>query len=279
MRPVPIVFWGCLCLKAKRDEMWLCSGGTSVAKGSSCSVYRVRSFEGRVERCVKHYEFSVHEDFLALLDLMRCPRGLNVPIVYQWQLASTDQCFRNLKGSDPKINSGSEHGLVIEEEWIEGRTLRKMMEDVPGLVVANAGKWAAQLATTLDRLHEHYGFVHHDLKPENVIIDVFGEAVLIDFDAARRLKSEEDGRNRPQSQVFLRGTKGYAAPEMVLFPEKTGRRADLYSFGKMFLEIVAIQPHGFKPGVHEVLKKCVRVDPQARFETAGALKAALECVF
>jgi len=236
-----------------------------IAKGSSCSVYCVRSLEGRGKRCIKRYEKPVSEAYLKLLDLMRAPRGMNVPVVFHWS-----------------VSGHLREELLVEEEWIEGMTLRMLMSATPHKAVLNAMKWSIQLATTLSRLHGVYGFIHHDLKPENVIIDLFEDAVLIDFDSARplvtggqkgpALKADAD---RVGERTAIKGTKGYAPPEAKLFPASCDAAVDLYSFGRMFLEIAALEPHSFSPGFYDVMRRCTRIESVSRMESAAGLREAL----
>jgi serine/threonine protein kinase len=190
---------------------------------------------------------------------------MNVPVVFSWS-----------------VSGHREDELVVEEEWIEGATLRRLMSEMPQKVVLNALRWSRQLATTLSRLHEVYGFLHHDIKPENVIIDVFNDAVLIDFDAARHLilkGAEKPGGVQTSDKIgepgAIRGTSGYFAPEAKLFPGRCEAAVDLYGFGKMFLEIAALEPHAFSPAYFEILKRCTRVDAKSRIETAGVLSELL----
>jgi len=236
-----------------------------IAKGCSCSVYCVRSLEGHGKRCIKRYDKPVSQAYLKLLDLMRAPRGINVPVVFHWSVSG---------------HLGEE--LLVEEEWIEGLTLRALMSEAPNKVVINAMKWAVQLATTLSRLHEIYGFIHHDLKPENVIIDPYEDAVLIDFDSARLMASGSRAgvKGKPDAdrigeRVGVKGTKGYAPPEATLFPEICNTAVDLYSFGRMFLEIAALQPHSFSPAFYDIMRRCTRIDSISRMESAASLREAL----
>lgn len=236
-----------------------------IAKGSSCSVYCVRSLEGHGKRCIKRYEKPVSQAYLALLDLMRAPRGMNVPVVFHWS-----------------VSGHLGEALLVEEEWIEGVTLRALMTGSPSKAVINAVKWAVQLATTLSRLHDVYGFIHHDLKPENVIIDPFEDAVLIDFDSARPLVSGgglgttvKRDADRIGERTGVKGTERYAPPEAKLFPGSCDAAVDLYSFGRMFLEIAALQPHSFSPPFYEVMRRCTRIDSISRIENAAALRDAL----
>lgn len=239
--------------------------GGDVAKGGSCSVYCVRSLEGRGKRCIKRYDKPVSQEYLKLLDLLRAPRGMNVPVVFHWSVSG---------------HLGEE--LLVEEEWIEGMTLRALMSGSPHKAVLNAMKWSVQLATTLSRLHDVYGFIHHDLKPENVIIDSFEDAVLIDFDSARPLvtigrqaSAVKADANRIGERTGIKGTKGYALPEAKLFPGSCDAAVDLYSFGRMFLEIAALEPHCFSPGFYEVMRKCTRIESTSRIESAAGLRDAL----
>ncbi|SCZ80721.1 protein kinase domain-containing protein [Acidaminobacter hydrogenoformans] len=239
-----------------------------VARGGSCAVYCVRSLEGRGKRCIKRYENPPSRDYLEILELMRAPRGMNVPVVFNWS-----------------VSGHRSDELVVEEEWVEGCTLRGLMSEAPQKVVLNAVRWSLQLATTLSRLHEVYGFLHHDIKPENVIIDLFDDAVLIDFDAARHLIREGDEKpvlaqssDRIGESPALRGTLGYASPEAKLFPGHCDAAVDLYGFGKMFLEIAAIEPHAFAPAYFEILRRCTRVDALSRIESAGMLREMLRAM-
>lgn len=236
-----------------------------VAKGSSCSVYCVRSLEGRGKRCIKRYDKPVSQTYLKLLDLMRAPRGMNVPVVFHWSVSG---------------HLGEE--LLVEEEWIEGMTLRAIMSATPHMAVLNAMKWSIQLATTLSRLHGIYGFIHHDLKPENVIIDHFEDAVLIDFDSARplvtvgrKVSTAKADAERIGEGTGIKGTKGYAPPEAKLFPESCDAAVDLYSFGRMFLEIAALEPHSFSPGFYDVMRRCTRIESASRIESAVGLREVL----
>lgn len=254
-----------------------------VARGGSCSVYHLKSSEGKGGRCIKYYNSKISMDHLEVLEKMKCPRGVNVPMVYAWTLVPEmmKERWSDVQTAHERMPCHSEDiqmsdqamGLIVEEEWIEGKTLASLISESPLVAVTHTGKWAIQLASTLTRLHEYYGFVHHDIKPENVMIDQFGDAVLIDFDAARCL-------NHLQVQeVSSKGTYGFASPEAVLYPEKFDARTDLYGFGRLFLEIVDLGPHIFRPAVHALFRKCVRLDPASRFENASALLEALKFVF
>ncbi|KAL6355460.1 hypothetical protein LRP88_11050 [Fusarium phalaenopsidis] len=66
-------------------------------------------------------------------------------------------------------------GLLME--YIDGKTLRDRSRDAPEVL---KNKWIDQVEATLRRLHE-VGIVWGDVKPDNVMIDVSDDAVLVDF--------------------------------------------------------------------------------------------------
>ena len=70
--------------------------------------------------------------------------------------------------------------LVIE--WIEGTSLEAIVRKAP-LPAGEVARLGAAVADALHSIHRQEA-IHHDLKPENVIIRPSGEAVLIDFGMA-----------------------------------------------------------------------------------------------
>ncbi|HEY9121338.1 MAG TPA: serine/threonine-protein kinase [Marinobacter sp.] len=91
----------------------------------------------------------------------------------------------------------------------------------------------AQLALALHLAHEK-GFVHRDVKPENVMFREDGTAVLTDFGIARL----QSGANQVTMVGQVLGTPKYMSPEQVQARQLDGR-ADIYSLGIMFYEMLA----------------------------------------
>ena len=123
----------------------------------------------------------------------------------------------------PLIYEAAEQGgenLVIEE-FIEGDTLGFLLQGAM-FSQAETTQIVRQLCQALWVLHS-MGAVHRDIKPENVILRG-GDAVLIDFDAARLYKPEQSG------DTHVLGTTGFAAPEQYGLSQ-SGLRADIYSMG------------------------------------------------
>ncbi|OBZ75283.1 Bone morphogenetic protein receptor type-1A [Grifola frondosa] len=81
--------------------------------------------------------------------------------------------------------------------------------------------------------------MHNDIKPENILIDVYGRCVISDFGLALGPISETDDFSdfRMEQQV---GTPGYMAPEVAAFSEDSvgfNYKADVYSLGLVLLEM------------------------------------------
>ena len=102
-----------------------------------------------------------------------------------------------------------------------------------GLSEVEALEIIAQLAHALHLAHDK-GFVHRDVKPENVMFREDGSAVLTDFGIARL----QSGANQVTMVGQVVGTPKYMSPEQVQARQLDGR-ADMYSLGIMFYEMLA----------------------------------------
>ena len=123
----------------------------------------------------------------------------------------------------PQILDAASEGeqVAVLEEYIQGDSLDYLLR---GSLFSQreTRQIGRQLCQGLWVLHS-LGAVHRDVKPENVILRG-NQAVLIDFDASRIVKLE----NEADTQVL--GTTGFAAPEQYGIGQ-SDRRADIYSLG------------------------------------------------
>lgn len=82
------------------------------------------------------------------------------------------------------------------------------------------------------------GVLHRDIKPENILLDSKGGIKIADFGIAKILGEEaEGGMLLTQSGAKL-GTAAYMAPEQVEKPASVDHRADIYSLGVVFYEML-----------------------------------------
>ena len=122
-------------------------------------------------------------------------------------------------------------------EFLEGETLRNVLQSVKIVPVGEAVDIAAELCDALEYMHKH-NIVHRDLKPENIMICNDGRVKIMDFGIAKAT-----GMRRITFTGFspAMGTPDYMAPEQVK-GKRGDARTDIYSLGAILYEMVTGQP-------------------------------------
>ncbi|XP_039118912.1 proline-rich receptor-like protein kinase PERK1 [Dioscorea cayenensis subsp. rotundata] len=130
--------------------------------------------------------------------------------------------------------SGRQRVLVYE--FVPNKTLEFHLhgEGQPTLDWPKRSKIALGAAKGLAYLHEDCNprIIHRDIKPANILLDFNFEVKIADFGLA---KVAPDNITRVSTRII--GTRGYLAPEYVLFKTLTDK-ADVYSFGIILLELI-----------------------------------------
>jgi hypothetical protein len=110
-----------------------------------------------------------------------------------------------------------------------------------GVPVQHALRWFLQLAYGLRAAHAS-GLTHHNLKPENILFDGYGNAKLADFGLGRVIEVDA---TKGMPQVFM-GTGGmvYMAPELINRSKDAGPAADVYGLGIILYEMLTGQIPG-----------------------------------
>lgn len=170
----------------------------------------------------------------------------------------------------PQIMEAAEWNgkAAVLEEYVQGDTLYFLMEG--GSFDWKTGKnIIMQLCQALSVLHS-MGAVHRDIKPENVII-CGDKAVLIDFDASRIVKTEQD------TDTMVLGTVGFAAPEQFGLSQSDAR-ADIYSMG-VLLNLMMTGKHPSKElasgRIGQIVQRCTMMNPQKRYQSIIQLMKVL----
>ncbi len=145
------------------------------------------------------------------------------------------------------------------------------------------------------------GIIHRDLKPDNVMIGEFGEVYVLDWGLAVAVDDDRGGRVQLAGDVEgVCGTPGYMAPEMV---HETGAqlslRTDVYLLGAILHELITGERLHLGDSLEQVLvaalvsapkdygadvpvelaniaNRAACREPAQRFESAGALRSAIE---
>jgi serine/threonine-protein kinase len=186
-------------------------------------------------------------------------------------------------------------------EYLDGGDLEQLVDYAgplePGRVI-----WILeQVCRALDEAHEH-GLIHRDVKPSNVIVcERGGEgdvAKILDFGLVKDLNAPVARQAQTEG---IAGTPLYIAPESITSPDTVDGRADLYSLGAVAYFLLVGEPVFRHQGIvqvctahlHEapvapstrraglgseldaIILRCLSKRPEARFESAGALREAL----
>ena len=130
------------------------------------------------------------------------------------------------------IDAGEDDGRpYIVFEYIDGRTLKRRIQDEGPLPVDEAVAYGIEIGRGLTAAHARK-LVHRDVKPQNVLIDPDGRAKVTDFGIARSLESKgltATGR--------VLGTTDYVSPEQAM-GEDVDERSDVYSLGVVLYEML-----------------------------------------
>lgn len=154
---------------------------------------------------------------------------------------------------------------VSEEEYVDGTLLSDILRRTL-LSEAQASAIMRELCLGLKTLHG-LGFVHRDVKPENVMLTRQGRVVLLDLDAAAPMLGTPDTNTR------LLGTAGYAAPEQFGFA-RCDVRADIFALG-VLLNVALTGEH---PSVRlaggrlgRIARRCTNTNAAQRYANVDAL--------
>ncbi len=171
-------------------------------------------------------------------------------------------------------------------EYVDGASLRQM-ERSGQLSPQQAMAIVPQVCAALQYAHDQ-GIVHRDIKPENILVDRRGQVKIADFGLVKLLGKAPTDVTLTASQMVL-GTPHYMAPEQLERPAEVDQRADIYSLGVVFYEMLTGElPIGrFAPPsqkvqvdvrLDEVVLKALAKDPERRYQRAAEIKTDLETV-
>ena len=119
-------------------------------------------------------------------------------------------------------------------EFVDGIDLRQLLQDKE-LTPKRALEIVPRICEALQFAHDH-GVVHRDIKPENVLISTKGEIKIADFGLAKLIQPDASLSMSLGGQVV--GTPAYMAPEQIEHPGSVDHRADIYSLGVVFYEML-----------------------------------------
>jgi tRNA A-37 threonylcarbamoyl transferase component Bud32 len=171
-------------------------------------------------------------------------------------------------------------------EYVDGSNLRQLMR-LRALPPEQALMVVPQICEALQFAHDE-GIVHRDVKPENILLDKRGRVKIADFGLAKlAARSSHDFTLTATHQVL--GTARYMAPEQMEGSHAVDHRADIYSLGVVFYEMLTGEvPAGhFEPPskrvdvdvrIDEVVLRALAREPERRYQHASDLKNEVESI-
>ena len=193
------------------------------------------------------------------------------------------------KLNHPNIVSVYEFGNVEDTyyflmEFVEGTTLREIVR-AGQLAPEHALKIVPHLCDALQFAHDN-GVVHRDIKPENILVAKNGTVKIADFGLSRIVGNEPTALTGTH-QVM--GTPRYMAPEQLEGARGVDHRADIYSLGVVFYEMltgelpigrfaVPSQKVEIDVRVDDVVMRTLEKEPQRRYQAASQIKSDVQSI-
>jgi eukaryotic-like serine/threonine-protein kinase len=176
-------------------------------------------------------------------------------------------------------------------KYVEGQTLA---QHIATLNLPDRLRLLERIAEPLDFAHAR-GFIHRDLKPDNVMIGAFGEVLVMDWGLAKvSVTSLEAGETeiatavqptqnslRVTGQGSVLGTRGYMSPEQARGDIEVDHRTDIFSLGAILTFMLTGSAPGELPAasgsvprpLRAICEKAMAADPNARYQSARGMTA------
>jgi len=171
-------------------------------------------------------------------------------------------------------------------EYVDGVSLRQWLR-AGRLSSREALQIVPQICDALQYAHDA-GVVHRDIKPENVLVDRKGRVKIADFGLAKILGCVSQLLHLTAEGQRL-GTPHYMAPEQLEHPQTVDHRADIYSLGVVFYELLTgelplgrFQPPSKKTQgdarLDEVVLHALEKEPDRRYQHASDVRFAIDTI-
>jgi tRNA A-37 threonylcarbamoyl transferase component Bud32 len=195
--------------------------------------------------------------------------------------------FGEVSVSDPGGNSRPPRTLYFFlMEYVDGSNLRQQIRSGE-LTPQQALKVVPQICEALQYAHDE-GIVHRDIKPENILLDKRGRVKIADFGLAKLAAGSTDDLTLTATHHVL-GTVRYMAPEQMEGSHAVDHRADIYSLGVVFYEMLTREvPAGhFEPPskkvqvdvrLDDIVLRALAREPERRYQHASDVKDEVESV-
>ena len=180
-----------------------------------------------------------------------------------------------------------EDSFIIVMDYIEGRSLDKIIRENGAQPESYVVEWAKQLCDVFGYLHSRTpAIIYRDMKPANVMLKPDGNIMVIDFGTAKNYEID-------LGETTGIGTIGYAAPEQYIGSGlgRTDARTDIYCLGITLYHLLtnvdpcqnlindksirAVNP-ALSRGLDAIIQKCTQYHPDDRYQSCAELMYDLE---
>ncbi|MEL6106177.1 MAG: serine/threonine-protein kinase [Planctomycetota bacterium] len=171
-------------------------------------------------------------------------------------------------------------------EYVEGMDLRRLLKTAD-LEPQQAIAMVPQICEALQYAHDQ-GVVHRDIKPENILVGTDGKIRIGDFGLAKLVSDGEPEQNLTASHQVM-GTLKYMAPEQLEGASSIDHRADIYSLGVVFYELLTgelplgrfgppSQKAAIDARLDEIVFRALEKELPNRYQAASQMGAEVEQV-
>lgn len=161
-------------------------------------------------------------------------------------------------------------------EYVDRVNLRQAMQ-AARFTPAQALALIPDLCAALQYAHDH-NILHRDIKPENILLNIRARVKIADFGIAR-IAGDDRGEFTLTRTGNVLGSTAYIAPEQIERPQDVDHRADLYSLGVVFYEMLTgelplgrfpapSEKSASDPRLDEVVFRSLEKDREKRYQTA-----------
>ena len=171
-------------------------------------------------------------------------------------------------------------------EFVDGVNLRQAMQ--PGRFSPQQALYLVPKICDALQFAHNEGVLHRDIKPENILLDTRGRVKIADFGIAKLMGEAKENLTLTASGMVV-GTANYMAPEQIEHPQDVDQRADIYSLGVVFYEMLTgelplgrfappSQKSPVDPRIDEVVLHALEKEREKRYHSAGEVKTGVEAI-
>jgi serine/threonine protein kinase len=238
---------------------------------------------------IDHYELSellARSGMASIFKALDTESGQPVALKIPHPQLESDVVFFERFRREEQIGQRMDHPYVIKMlkpreksrmymamEYVDGRSLRALMQEQRGLPPDRALEIARQVTEALVYLHAH-GVVHRDIKPENILLLGEHGLKILDFGIAM----DQSARRLTWAGLSTTlGTPDYMAPEQV-GGRRGDARTDVYAVGMLLYEMLTGNLPYSNPNPQALMRAKTSEDPKPPSYYLPAIDPALESI-